>query len=113
MERTQEIEVRKNIYWFLWLIQRLIDDGKKADLEEIIKVCYDGKIFEYIGQNYTLKHIDGLINVDSSIINYLYENVGFSMGDVERKYDVHKNGLVYLSAIAIEWLYSGFEHLYK
>lgn len=112
MDQKKKNEIGKNIYWFLWLIQRLIDDGKEDDLEKIIQACDDGEIFEYISQKHTLKHIESIFEIDSAIINYLYENVGFSLRDVERKYHVYQEGLVYLSVIAIEWLYSGFEHLY-
>lgn len=113
MDKNKEIQIRSDIYWFLWVVQRLLDEGKAEDIDKIVNECDNGTIFEYIFKTYEIGEKDNPFNIESRTINYLYANVGFDKAFISRKYNVYSNGLIYLSVIAIEWLYTGFSHLYQ
>ncbi len=111
MEKAKDIAIEKDIYWFLWEIQRLLDKGHKEDIHRIISECEDNNIYNYISGKYDLPMIEHVGAFDKANINYMYMNAAIDIDRANSKYDVHKNGLVYLSVIAIEWLYTGFTFL--
>lgn len=110
MDKIREREIRNTIYYFISGVNILLDEGKFEEIGNIINVCGQGKIYQYIKNKYDLPLWDN-INIDKCTINKLFENSGVDIERSSRKLGINNNGLVYLSSLATWWIFDGFDYL--